>query len=50
MKEYIKPQIETKEFEVSDIITASGSVFNGLADLDKSESVDFGIFFKKKSE
>jgi hypothetical protein len=48
MKEYIKPQIETKEFEVLDIITASASVFNGLADLDKSESSDFNSLFKNE--
>lgn len=46
MKKYIKPQIETEKFEVTDIITASGSVFNGLADLDKSESSDFNSLFQ----
>jgi len=47
MKKYIKPQIETEEFEVCDIITASGSVFNGLADLDKSETEDFKSIAKE---
>ena len=40
MKKYTKPQIETKEFEVVDIITASG-IFGGLADIDKSKSVEW---------
>ena len=41
MKKYIKPQIEIKGFEVSDIITVSGGLFSGLADIDKSESTTF---------
>ena len=49
MKKYTKPQIETKEFEVSDIITASESVFEGLADLDKSESADFNKLLAKEN-
>lgn len=48
MKKYIKPQIETEEFEVSDIITVSGDVFEGLADLDKSESADFNRLIAKE--
>lgn len=40
MKKYIKPQMETKEFEVNDIITASG-IFAGITDLDKSKSIDW---------
>ena len=31
MKKYIKPQIKKEEFIVSDIITASVSVFDGIA-------------------
>ena len=48
MKKYTKPQIETKEFEVSDIITASESIFEGLADLDKSETGDFNRLIAKE--
>ena len=49
MKKYRKPQIETKEFKVTDIITASGSVFDGLADLDKSESFNFNSLFQTEN-
>lgn len=40
MKKYIKPQIETKKFDVTDIISTS-SIFSGLADLDKSSGVEW---------
>ena len=40
MKKYVKPQIEIKEFEVSDIVTSSG-IFYGITDLDASKSVEW---------
>ena len=51
MKKYIKPQIEKEVLEVNDIITVSGGLFGGLADLDKSSSVEFGeeIFDPKEN-
>ena len=41
MKKYAQPQVEIKEFEVIDIITASDGLFSGLADLDSSKGVEW---------
>ena len=40
MKKYVKPQIETKELNVTDIIAVSNA-FEGIVDLDKSKAEDF---------
>jgi len=40
MKKYEKPQIETKELNVADIIAISNA-FEGIVDLDKSKAEDF---------
>ena len=41
MKKYTKPQIKTMDFEVIDIISASTSLFSGIADIDESKSVEW---------
>ena len=41
MKKYTKPQIETKNFEVIDIISVSTSLFSGIADIDESKSIEW---------
>ncbi len=41
MKKYIKPQIDIKELEIIDVITVSGGLFGGLADIDEAESVEW---------
>ena len=40
MKKYVKPQIETKELNIADIIAISNA-FEGLVDLDKSKAEEF---------
>ena len=48
MKKYEKPQIETKEFNIADIIAISNA-FEGLVDLDKSKAEDFGSIIAREN-
>ena len=40
MKKYTEPQFEIVALQPNDM-TASGGIFNGIADLDKSENITF---------
>lgn len=48
MKKYEKPQIETKELNIADIIAISNA-FEGIVDLDKSKAEDFSDIIARQN-